>query len=158
MDRPAGQPQRISVPDATAAPESTLAQAVTLPAMHRSRFYGLFIDAPLDRASEAVTFWAHALGATPVHGDEDDPFVVLDGAADVRVEVQAVGDTPRYHVDIETDDVAAEVDRLMRLGAAEVSRFESWVVLRAPGGGHLVCVVPVQSTRAVFDAEARSWD
>jgi catechol 2,3-dioxygenase-like lactoylglutathione lyase family enzyme len=83
--------------------------------MHRSRMYGVFVDAPVVDAEDAVSFWTEALGAAPVRGDEDDPFVALYGATgDPAFEVQAVDDAPRYHVDIETDDVAAETQRLGR--------------------------------------------
>ncbi|HZN74886.1 MAG TPA: VOC family protein [Micromonosporaceae bacterium] len=125
--------------------------------MHKSRLYGIFVDVPVADASKAVDFWAGALGVTPVPGEDDDPYTVLPGAIDgLSMEVQAVADAPRYHLDIETDDVAAEVHRLTDLGASEVVRHESWVVLRALGG-HLVCVVPVQSERDSFAAPARTW-
>lgn len=126
--------------------------------MHRSRLYGVFVDTPLAESERAVEFWAQALGAAPVRGDEDDPYVALYGAAgDIAFEVQAVDDAPRYHLDIETDDVEAETSRLKRLGATEHVRLEGWVVLRAPGG-HLLCVVPVQSQRQFFDDNAKTWD
>lgn len=82
--------------------------------MHRSRMYGLFVDVPADQASAAIAFWSAALGVPPVRGDEDgDPYTALPGAVGtLAVEVQAVDDQPRYHVDIETDDVHAEVRRL----------------------------------------------
>jgi len=125
--------------------------------MHRSRLYGVFVDVPLGEADSAAEFWAQALGAAPVRGDEDDPYVAMYGANPMfAFEVQAVDDTQRYHLDIETDDVEAEVARLKDLGANEYNRHSSWVVLQAPGG-HLVCVVPVQSQRDFFDAHAKSW-
>jgi glyoxalase superfamily protein len=74
----------------------------------------------------------------------------------VRDGTRAVDDVPRYHVDIETDDVGAETARLLALGATEVARHDGWLVLRAPGG-HLCCVVPVQSDPDVFVAGARPW-
>jgi Glyoxalase-like domain len=56
--------------------------------------------------------------------------------------VQNVGDAPaRYHLDIETDDVEAEVARLRAPGASEVDRHGDWVVLRDPAG-LLFCVIP----------------
>lgn len=126
--------------------------------MHRSRLYGVFVDVPLAHEAEAVTFWSSALGVPPVRGEEDDPFTSLAGAvAGLALEVQAVDDAPRYHVDIETDDVEAEVRRLLAVGATEVSRPESWAILRAPGG-HLLCVVPVQSGVDHFAAHARTWE
>jgi len=56
---------------------------------------------------------------------------------------------PRYHLDIETDDLAADVARLTALGAEPVCRWQDAHTLRAPGG-HLCCVVPVHSS-------ARTW-
>jgi hypothetical protein len=67
-----------------------------------------------------------------------------------------VDDAPRYHVDIETDDVDAEVARLTALGALEESRWLDGHTLRAPGG-HLLCVIPVHSDPAVFEQSAHLW-
>ncbi|WP_397351784.1 hypothetical protein [Nonomuraea gerenzanensis] len=50
----------------------------------------------------------------------------------------------------------AETRRLIGLGAVEVSRWLECRVLRAPGG-HLMCVLPVESDAAVFEAEAKIW-
>ena len=124
--------------------------------MHRSRLYGIFVDVPLDQADRAVDFWSQALGATPVPPTDDDPFTPLKGATPLAFEVQAVDDAPRYHVDIETDDIAAETARLLALGAIVDVQHESWVVLRAPGG-QLVCVVAVQSSPEAFAAGAHAW-
>jgi len=100
-----------------------------------------------------VAFWSAALGATPYV--EDDSYTLLTGAHDgLAVEVQAVDEeAARYHVDIETDDVEAETARLIALGATVVARPPGWYVLRAPGG-HLLCVVAVQSERAYFEANS----
>jgi hypothetical protein len=125
--------------------------------VHRSRLYGLFIDAPADEAAASAAFWSAALGvpAEPVVGEEQ--FTSLAGAfPGLTVDVQAVDDTPRYHVDIETDDVDAETARLRALGAVEVSRWQQCHVLRAPGG-HLLCVVPVHSDLSLFAANATTW-
>ncbi len=125
-------------------------------AVHRSRLFGFFVDAPLAEADRAATFWGAALGAGPRPTD-DPAFVTIPGAAgDLAFDVQRVDDAPRYHLDIETDDVAAEVRRLVALGAVEEKVNDGWTVLRAPGG-HLFCVVPVQSDRALFDATAKHW-
>jgi hypothetical protein len=125
--------------------------------MHRSRLYGLFIDTPTAEADAAAGFWSAALGTTagPVPGEEQ--FIGLAGAfPGLTVDVQAVDDAPRYHVDIETDDVDAETARLTSLGAVEVARWLDCHTLRAPGG-HLLCVVPVHSDPEFFTANARSW-
>jgi hypothetical protein len=125
--------------------------------VHRSRLYGLFIDTPVDEAPAAATFWSSALGApaTPVPGEEQ--FIHLAGAVPgLTVDVQAVDDAPRYHVDIETDDVDAETARLLALGAVEIRRWLDCHILRAPGG-HLLCVVPVHSDPEFFAEHARTW-
>ncbi|MDX3194909.1 VOC family protein [Streptomyces sp. MN03-5084-2B] len=125
--------------------------------MHRSRLFGIFIDTPAAEAEAAATFWSAALGAParPVAGEEQ--FTALDGALPgLTLDVQAIDGEPRYHVDIETDDVAAEVARLTALGADPVSRWLDCHTLRAPGG-HLLCVVPVHSDPETFGRLARVW-
>lgn len=125
--------------------------------MHRSRIYGIFIDTPQAGALDAARFWSAALGAParPALGQEQ--FTMLDGALpELAVGVQAVGDGPRYHVDIETDDVEAERARLVGLGATEVDQWLDCRVLRAPGG-HLLCVVPRHTDPEFFAAHARTW-
>ncbi|MEU4623743.1 VOC family protein [Actinoplanes sp. NPDC023801] len=125
--------------------------------MHRSRLFGLFIDTPSAETPAAATFWAGAFGttATPVPGEEE--FIALrDAFPGLAVDVQSVDDAPRYHLDIETDDVPAETARLLALGATVVADHGGHKTLRAPGG-HLLCVVPVQSDQRLFETTARTW-
>jgi hypothetical protein len=125
--------------------------------MHRSRVYAVLIDTPEAEAEQAAGFWAAALGASPATDPAEEQFTVLHGALPELVTVvQAVDDAPRYHLDIETDDVEAETARLLALGATQVSRWLECRVLRAPGG-HLVCVIPVHSDPEVFAARATVW-
>ena len=51
------------------------------------------------------------------------------------VELQRVDHESRVHLDIETDDIPAEVGRLEKLGATVVDRLERWVVMKAPTVG-----------------------
>jgi Glyoxalase-like domain len=91
--------------------------------MHRSRLAGILIDTPAAQSAAAAGFWSAALGvaARPAPGEEQ--FTVLSGAVPgIFTVIQAVDDAPRYHLDIETDDLAAEVARLTALGAEPVSR------------------------------------
>jgi len=125
--------------------------------MHRSRVYGILIDSPLAQAAGAAEFWSAALGAPARPAPGEEQFIVLaDAVPGLMTAVQAVDDEPRYHVDIETDDVDAEVARLLVLGATEVSRWLDCHVLRAPGG-HLLCVIPVHSDPAFFAERSRAW-
>ena len=125
--------------------------------MHRSRLVGILIDTPAAHVGAATDFWSAALGvpAHPAPGEEQ--YTVLAGAVpDLLTVIQSVDDTPRYHVDIETDDLAAEVARLVALGAEPVASWQEAHTLRAPGG-HLLCVVPIHSDPDTFAASARTW-
>ena len=126
--------------------------------MHRSRLSTLLIDVPSHRAPDAAAFWSAALGvpAAPVPGEAQ--FTSLPGAfPGLATAIQAVDDEPRYHVDIETDDVEAETARLGALGAVELRRWLDCRILRAPGG-HLLCVIPLHSDPDTFHRLARVWD
>jgi hypothetical protein len=125
--------------------------------MHRSRVSTLLIDVPRDEAPATAAFWSGALGvpAQPVPGEEQ--FTSLPGGiAGLVTAVQAVDDQARYHLDIETDDVAAETDRLIGLGAVELNQWLECRILRAPGG-HLLCVIPLHSDPADFERHAKTW-
>lgn len=125
--------------------------------MHQSRVYALLIDAPETEAPAASAFWSAALGATARSVPEEPQFTVLDQALPGLVAaVQAVEDAPRFHLDIETDDVEAETARLLALGAAQVAQWLECRVLRAPGG-HLLCVIPVHSDPGTFREQATRW-
>lgn len=129
--------------------------------MHRSRIGAVLVDHPAESYDAAAAFWARALGS-PRRGDPndaDEPYESLDPlGGDVHLELQRTGSgTPaRVHLDIETDDVAAEVSRVEALGARVVENHEDWVVLVDPGG-LVFCVVPVQ-TGDGFAAHATTWD
>jgi hypothetical protein len=126
--------------------------------MHKSRLYGLFLDTPADEAPAAVGFWSAALGVTPAGNPGEPEFTTLAGAIPgLALDVQAIGGEARHHLDIETDDVDAEIARLLALGAVVETPHPDYSVLRAPGG-HLVCVVPVQSDPATFAAGATVWE
>ena len=87
----------------------------------------------------------------------EEQFTELPGALpDLVLSVQAIDDPPRYHVDIETDDLDAETARLLALGAVEVGRWLDCRILRAPGG-HLLCVIPRHSDPETFQRYARVW-
>jgi len=46
-------------------------------------------------------------------------------------------------MDIETDDIEAECERLKGLGAREIDRIQTWIVMEAPTG-HRFCLVRPQ--------------
>jgi hypothetical protein len=125
--------------------------------MHRSRLSTILIDAPTASADVAAAFWSAALGVPVRQVPDEEQFLALPGALpDLNLAVQSVDDAPRYHVDIETDDLDAETARLLGLGAVEINRWLDCRILRAPGG-HLLCVIPRHSPDDVFDRTARTF-
>ena len=116
------------------------------PMTHRIVLREAVIDVPSSALAATRDFWSAALLARP--HVLDAPYRVhrpADAAALPDIGVQDIGDgAARVHLDIETDDVEAEVARLVGLGAVEVARPHSWVVLRDPAG-LLFCVVPADS-------------
>ena len=125
--------------------------------MHRSQFAGLIIDCQTDDLDAAGRFWSEALGlrVRETQTADDVGYVVLDTRpADPHIEVQKVDHPSRVHLDIETDDVEAEVRRLERLGAKRVRAVRSFWVMEAPTGQRF-CVVRAQ--RANFARDANLW-
>ena len=127
---------------------------------HKSRLAGFMIDCQGGDLGKAAQFWSQAIGLDVIDPDEDglDRYAVLDKLrGDLHVEVQKVGHDSRVHLDIETDDIEAEVARLTGLGAREVSRPHGgrWVVMQAPTG-HRFCVVRPKGR--LTQANANRWD
>ena len=124
--------------------------------MHRSRLAGLIIDCETEDLESAAAFWAAALGAPAVTQSAEGPYVELKMPEDENyVEVQAVDHPSRVHLDIESDDIEAEVARLEGLGAKRIADIKSWCVMEAPTGQRF-CVVKVVS--ADFERRANQWD
>jgi hypothetical protein len=126
--------------------------------MHHSRLCAVLIDCRTSDVDEAARFWGEALGR-PVdsnHPSSRGNYRMLETPPDEPiVEIQRVDHESRMHIDIETDDISAEVERLAKLGAKVVDRLERWVVMEAPTGQRF-CVVRVQ--RPGFPKNANHWD
>lgn len=93
-----------------------------------------------------TAFWSAALGLAPSSDAPDDDFRVLRGDR-VNVSLQ-VADTPvscrdQMHLDLYATDQAAQVKRLVELGATEILHNydpeDDFVVLADPEG-NLLCV------------------
>jgi hypothetical protein len=125
--------------------------------MHRSRLNGILIDCNTDDIQAAARFWAEVLGrpVDPDHPGTRGNYVMLKTPPDeISVQIQRVDHESRVHLDIETDDIAAEVARLEKLGAVVDTKKERWVVMRAPSGQRF-CIVRVQ--REGFPKGATEW-
>lgn len=129
--------------------------------MHKSRIGGLFIDHPPESFEASLAFWAAATGREPERRDDPDhPYRSLgrfDG--ELLVELQRVGEgtEPRVHIDVDTDDVEAEVARLEKLGAKRLREVEDgrfWQMVDP--GGIVFCVIPPHTPD--FDEKATVWE
>ena len=130
--------------------------------MHRSRVAVVLVDHPEESYAAAADFWSAATGSERADGQgppDDEPYESLNrlpGGVLFELQRTGAGTPPRVHLDIETDDVEAEVARLVDLGATVAERPEGFVVLHDPGG-LVFCVVPIQTDRPSFDQHASRW-
>ena len=82
--------------------------------MHHSRLCALLVDCRTDNVDAAADFWAKALGrpVDPKHPGTRGNYLMLETPADEPiVQIQRVDHESRVHIDIETDDIPAEVAR-----------------------------------------------
>jgi hypothetical protein len=123
--------------------------------VHRSRLHVVLVDSAPEVAEAEVAFWSGALGTAP-RPEAGTPFTVLSPLGHgCLLAHQRLEDGPsRLHLDIESDDTAAEVARLEGLGAVRVGEHDGAVHLRDPAG-LVFCVVPVQSDD--FEQHATAW-
>jgi catechol 2,3-dioxygenase-like lactoylglutathione lyase family enzyme len=113
---------------------------------HHSRLAGFIIDSRSDDLDTTARFWSAALGlrvADPDSGGTGRYAEFAGVPGDLHVEVQKVDHPSRVHLDIETDDIDAEVARLEALGATRVAFVKRWWVMQAPDGQRF-CVVPLR--------------
>jgi predicted enzyme related to lactoylglutathione lyase len=125
--------------------------------MHRSRLAGFIIDCQSPDLESAARFWSAALGLAVRPPTPSEPaYRTLETArGDPHLEVQQVEHPSRVPLDIETDDIEAEVRRLERLGARRIGAVRNWYVMQAPTGQRF-CVV--RAERAGFAERANTWD
>jgi predicted enzyme related to lactoylglutathione lyase len=126
--------------------------------MHKSRIGGIFIDHPARSFEASRAFWAAATGR--VAGSMDaGPYSSLGAfGGEIVVELQRLDDDsePRVHLDIDTDDVDAEVARLEALGAKRLRSYDGgryWQMVDP--GGLVFCVITPHTPD--FDEEATLW-
>jgi predicted enzyme related to lactoylglutathione lyase len=126
--------------------------------MHRSQLAGFIIDCQTEDLAGAAHFWSQALGMElrALPAEEGEKYMrLVDPSERLHVEVQRVKHPSRVHLDIETDDIDAEVRRLGALGAREIERVQTWCVMEAPTGQRF-CVVRASSKN--FATSAALWD
>jgi catechol 2,3-dioxygenase-like lactoylglutathione lyase family enzyme len=124
--------------------------------MHRSRLQTVVVDC--DDLEEGTRFWSAALGVG-IRG-RDDTYVLLDPVCgELRFLLQRVPEPKtckaRVHLDIESDDLEAEVRRLEALGAQRQGFVDRWWVMLDPCGNEF-CVVPARTEW--FEQSAHVWE
>ena len=125
---------------------------------HRSRLSSLVIDCQVDDLAPHAEFWSKALGKpiNSIDSEGDGRYAELATEADEPIILlQKVAHPSRVHLDIESDDVDAEAERLVTLGARKVEKIKTWWVMEAPSG-HRFCVIRQQ--REPFGPHANVWD
>jgi hypothetical protein len=126
--------------------------------VHKSRIGGVFIDHPKASFEASRRFWAAAMGREP-DDSSDGPYSSLGAfGGQVVVELQKIDDDtrPRVHLDIDTDDVDAEVRRLESFGAKRLRSYNDGAYWQMVDPGGLVfCVIPPHTPD--FDEQATQW-
>lgn len=110
---------------------------------HHSRLAGFIIDSRTGDLDATAGFWSRALGiriADPDSGGTGQYAEFGDTPGSLHIEVQKVEHPSRVHLDIEADDIEAEVTRLEALGASRVAFVKRWWVMQAPDGQRF-CVI-----------------
>ena len=118
--------------------------------MAKGRISAFVIDCKVEDLAGATQFWSQALGRPVANPDQDGDgrYAELKTAADEPfLLLQKVEHESRIHLDIETDDLDAEVARLEALGAKRVAFVKRWWVMQAPTG-HRFCVVRKQPAKS----------
>jgi predicted enzyme related to lactoylglutathione lyase len=113
--------------------------------MSQSRWYSVVIDC--NDIEREASFWQAVLQYKRVYEAPDEIVLVTDDEREPGLVFVTVPDPKtvknRLHIDLAPDDQAAEVERIIGLGAtrADVGQVDvPWVVLRSPEGNEL-CVL-----------------
>lgn len=92
----------------------------------------------------STAFWQAVTAYQVASSDEGTTYLEDSHKTGVGLSLQAVPEARegknRLHLDLITGDLVGEVDRIRALGATEVRRFDSWVVLADPEGNQF-CLV-----------------
>ena len=124
--------------------------------MHRSRLSTVVIDCKVDDIDSAAQFRSRALGKPirPTTTENGHYRELATTREELIIFLQRVEHESRVHLDIESDDLEAEVKRLEALGAKRVAFIKRWWLMEAPTG-HRFCVLNPQ--RGPLDSNSNEW-
>jgi len=126
---------------------------------HYSRLYKVVIDVPEGDHDKELAFWQEATGqALPQFGRFPEYHGGVLPGGEFALLIQRLGTGPaRVHLDIHTDDLAAETARLESLGARRLQLVhDRWQIMEDPAGLPF-CVLP-QSPGSLGEHNAQRWD
>ena len=133
--------------------------------MTRNLLNTINIDVPADVVEETVAFWSAALGATPIQTRMPQYTILEKAARPNRLVIQGIEEGHAgVHFDVHTDDLEAEMQRLVDLGATVVDdqwkdHPGQWVIMRDPAGIEFCLVYgrnPVRPQAILDDFERRA--
>jgi Glyoxalase-like domain len=108
---------------------------------HRSRLVQVCVDSPAGLHDAEVAFWRSALSWRWAASDSEEFEGKLYPPSESSVQLlfQRLGEDDsatavRAHIDLGTDDIDADAQRLIQLGAERVAPGGGWIVLRDPTG------------------------
>jgi hypothetical protein len=122
--------------------------------VHKSRLATFVIDCRTEDLGEAARFWSAALNRAVSTTNDAGYLELATSPVEPQLLLQKVPHESRIHLDIESDDLEAEVRRLEALGAKRVAFVKRWWVLEAPSGQRF-CVVNPQ--RGPLGSGANQW-
>jgi predicted enzyme related to lactoylglutathione lyase len=126
--------------------------------MHRSRLSTFVIDCKVTDLEAAAEFWSKALNRELQPPDPADPNYRQLASSDDEpmLLLQEVEHDSRIHLDIESDDLEAEVARLEKLGAKRIKFLKRWWLMQAPTG-QVFCVINPQRGPLEDKPNANQW-
>ncbi len=122
--------------------------------MHRRKLTAIMIDCDEATMEAGTRFWSQALGmpqAWPLA--PDNPYVMFRGhVGSISVGMQRIGSPSRIHLDIESDNVDAEAQRLEDLGARRLEHIDDSLWIMEDPAGMPFCVTPPHGDGNLEDA------
>ena len=96
----------------------------------------VFLDTPAAALDEAVDFWSAVTGWRPSdrRGEDGQFLTLLPPAGAAYVKVQAVDGPAGIHLDLDSADRPANIERARSLGATTAWTYHDVEVMRSPGG------------------------
>jgi Glyoxalase-like domain len=108
---------------------------------HSTRLVQICVDSPAGLHDQEVAFWRSALDWRWAESDSEEFEGKLypPSGSSTQLLFQRLGEedsarTVRAHIDLGTDDIEADAQRLIHVGAERIRPDHGWIVLRDPAG------------------------